>query len=119
MVYSISINVKCVLVIGEFKKSAIESDRVKLGKQVRITYNELVFHRVPNPAVCGIICQGDDIFTYYTDMKSPKLYRMVKVSKVKLFRNVEELYFLLHIISSIVQLKVRMDLIIIKQCILN
>lgn len=89
MVYSISINVKCVLVIGEFKKStnysAIESDRVKLGKQ----------------------------------MKSPKLYRMVKVSKVKLFRNVEELYSLPHIISSIVQLKVRMDLIIIKQCILN
>lgn len=109
MVYSISINVKCVLVIGGFKKStnysAIESDRVKLGKQMRITYNELVFHRVPNPTVCGIICQGDDIFAYYMDMKSPKLYRMVKVSKVKLFRNVEELYFLPHIISSIVQLK--------------
>ncbi|KAI8641362.1 hypothetical protein BD408DRAFT_418383 [Parasitella parasitica] len=48
------------------------------------------------------------------DMKSPKLYRMVKVSKVKLFRNVEELYFLPHIISSIVQLKNIAELSIIK-----
>lgn len=122
VVYSISINVKCILVLGEFKKSnysAIESDRVKLGKQMRTIYNELVLYRVPNPIVCGIICQGDDIITYYMDMVSPKLYRMVRVSKVKLFRNVEELYFLPHIVSSIVQLKVRMDLIIIKQCILN
>ncbi|KAI7906758.1 uncharacterized protein BX663DRAFT_428090, partial [Cokeromyces recurvatus] len=68
VVYSISINVKCISVLGEFKKStnysAIESDKVKLGKQMRAIYNELVLYRVPNPVVCGIICQGDDIFTY-------------------------------------------------------
>ncbi|KAG2211133.1 hypothetical protein INT46_004509 [Mucor plumbeus] len=72
---------------------------------MRLSYNELVFNRVPKPVVCGIICQGDEIITCVMDIKSPKLYRMVKTSKVKLFRNLEELYFLPHIISSIVQLK--------------
>ncbi|CEG69476.1 hypothetical protein RMATCC62417_05543 [Rhizopus microsporus] len=72
---------------------------------MRAIYNELVLYRVPNPVACGIICQEDDIFTYYMDMISPKLYRMVKASKVKLFRNVEELYFLPHIVTSTVQLK--------------
>ncbi|KAI8376855.1 hypothetical protein BD560DRAFT_422380 [Blakeslea trispora] len=85
--------------------TAIESDRVKLGKQMRTINNELVLHRVPNPIVCGIICQGDDIFTYYMDMVSLKLYRIVKVLRVKLFRSMEELYFLAYIISSIVKLK--------------
>ncbi|RCH96765.1 hypothetical protein CU097_014718 [Rhizopus azygosporus] len=99
-----SINVKCVLVLGEFKKSTnystIESDRVELGKQMRAIHNKLVLYRVPNPVVCGIIYQGDDTFTYYMDIISPKLYRMGKVSKVKLFRNAEELYFLPRIVSS-------------------
>ena len=108
-----SINVKCVLVLGEFKKSTnystIESDRVELGKQMRAIHNKLVLYRVPNHVVCGIIYQGDDTFTYYMDIISPKLYRMGKVSKVKLFRNAEELYFLPRIVSS----TVRMDLIII------
>ncbi|KAG2237880.1 hypothetical protein INT48_002184 [Thamnidium elegans] len=109
VVYSIAINVMCILVIGEFKKtnnySAIESDIVKLGKQMRLTYNDLVSKRILHPVVCGIICQGDDKITYFMDMQSPKQYRMFKISKVKLFKSSEELYFLPHIISSIVQLK--------------
>lgn len=104
--------------IGEFKKtnnySTIESDIVKLGKQIKSTYNDLVSKRIPNPTVCGIICQGDEIITYFMDMQSPKQCRMVKVSRVKLFKSLEELYFLPHIISSIVQLKVRIILNIIK-----
>lgn len=101
------------MVIGEFKKSisysAIEFDKVKLGKQMQIAYNELVCNRVPNPGVCGIICKRDDILTYYMDMASPRLYRMVKISKVKLSRSMEELYFLPHIISTIVKLKVDIE----------
>lgn len=110
VVYSISINVKCILVLGEFKNlsnhSAIESDKVKLGKQMKAIYNELVMNRVQNPVVCGIICEADDIYTYYMDMKSPKLYRLVSVSKVKLFRTLDEFYFLPYVISCIIQLKV-------------
>lgn len=109
--------------IGEFKKtnknSTIESDTVKLGKQMRSTYNDLVSKRIPNPVVGGVICQGDEIITYFMDMQSPKQYRMVKISKVKLFKSLEELYLLPHIISSIVQLKVRINLNVIRQCILN
>lgn len=65
-IYTMSINVKCLLVVGEFKQSSsysqVESDVVKLGKQMRTIYNELVFHHIPHPVVCGIICQGDGIF---------------------------------------------------------
>jgi hypothetical protein len=94
--------------------SAVESDLIKLGKQMRLTYNELVHSRVPTPVVCGIICQGDEIITYIMDTKSPKLYRIIKISKVKLFKSLEELYFLSHVTSSMVQLKVRMNLITTK-----
>ncbi|KAG2205020.1 hypothetical protein INT47_002644, partial [Mucor saturninus] len=96
VVYTISFNVKFILVLGEFKNAAnytaIESDRVKLGKQMRTVYNELVIQRVSNPAVCGIICQGDDIMTYIIDLYCPQLYRMIKMSKAKLFRSLEEFY---------------------------
>ncbi|KAG2200991.1 hypothetical protein INT47_006535, partial [Mucor saturninus] len=101
--------IKCVLVIGEFKKSihysAIESDTIKLGKQMRLTYNELVINRVPNPAVCGILCQGIDLVNYVMDLRSPQLYAMIRTSRVSLLRSLDEIYSLPRVISCIAQLK--------------
>lgn len=49
VVYTISVNAKFILVLSEFKNAtnytAIESDKVKLGKQMRTVYNELVKQR--------------------------------------------------------------------------
>ncbi|KAI8337826.1 hypothetical protein EDC96DRAFT_346174 [Choanephora cucurbitarum] len=72
---------------------------------MKIAYNELVKQHILSSVVCGIICEGDDILTYSMDMASPKLYRMIRIAKVKLFRSMEELHFLPQIIFCLMQLK--------------
>ncbi|CEG64292.1 hypothetical protein RMATCC62417_01290 [Rhizopus microsporus] len=77
VVYSMTINVKCVVLIAEFKpteqNSTIESDSVKLARQMRTIYNDLVLNGVECPLVCGILAEGRHLKTFVMDMISPKL----------------------------------------------
>ncbi|KAI8077020.1 hypothetical protein BDF21DRAFT_384817 [Thamnidium elegans] len=108
-VFSRIINIKCIVIVAEFKpksrNSAVESDLIKLGKQMKLMYNELVEKRVPKPTVCGLLCQGENLSTYVMDIPSPYTYRMVKLSKVTLCRNIEELHLLPAFISKLIQVK--------------
>lgn len=76
--------------MAEFKpksrNSAIESDFIKLGKHMKIMYNDLVEKRVSKPTVCGLLCQDENLNTYVMDMPSTHICRMVKLSKVTLCR---------------------------------
>ncbi|KAL9549887.1 hypothetical protein MBANPS3_004990 [Mucor bainieri] len=78
------INVKCVIVVAEFKpkshNSSVESDLVKLGKQMKTMCNDLVQKRTPQPTVCGLLCQGENVCTFIMNMPSPRVYRMTKLS---------------------------------------
>ncbi|KAG2217928.1 hypothetical protein INT45_012591 [Circinella minor] len=74
-VFSRIINIRCIVIVAEFKpksrNSAVESDLIKLGKQMKLMYNELVEKRVPTPTVCGLLCQGENLATYVMDMSFP------------------------------------------------
>ncbi|GAA5816093.1 hypothetical protein MFLAVUS_009615 [Mucor flavus] len=108
-VFSGIINVRCIVIAAEFKRksrnSAVESDLVKLGKQMKLIYNNLVAKRIPKPSVCGLLCQRETLCTYVTDMPFSHMYRIVKLSKVTLCRNVEELHLSPAFISKLVQVK--------------
>ncbi|CAO3609183.1 unnamed protein product [Mucor fragilis] len=64
--------------------SAEESDEIKLGRQMKAAYNDLVENRIPNPIVCGILAQGKRMSNYVMDMVSPPAHRFRKISKVDL-----------------------------------
>lgn len=110
-VFSHIINIRCIVIVAEFKHKshnlAVESDLIKLGKQMKLVFNDLVEKRVPKPTVCGLLCQGENLNAYVMDMPSPYTYLMVKLSKVTLCRNIEELNLLPAFISKLVQVKVR------------
>ncbi|KAG2237224.1 hypothetical protein INT48_006628 [Thamnidium elegans] len=75
-VFSRIINIKCIVIVAEFKpksrNSAVESDLIKLGKQMKLMYNELVEKRVPKPTVCGLLCQGENLSTYNITLENVK-----------------------------------------------
>ncbi|KAI7897300.1 uncharacterized protein EV154DRAFT_546712 [Mucor mucedo] len=108
-VYGLSGSAKCVVLIAEFKhknqNSYIESDLVKLGKQMKITLNLLIKDGVKKPKVCGIRCEGEEVYTFIMDIPSPKLYRMCNVSKIKLFKNLDQISLLPSILSHLLHLK--------------
>ncbi|KAI7904908.1 uncharacterized protein BX663DRAFT_484271 [Cokeromyces recurvatus] len=120
------INIRCIVIVTEFKpkshNSAVESGLIKLGKQMKLMYNNLIEKccmvkktklnretqaqkRVPKPTVYGLISQGKNLNTYVMDMSSPYTYRMVKLSKTTLCRNIEELHLLPAFISKLIQVK--------------
>jgi hypothetical protein len=113
--FSRIINIKCVVLVSEFKptksNSAVESDLVKLGRQMRSIYNDLVRLRLRNPVVCGIRSEGTQLTTYCMDMPSPNLYRMTKLAEISLYENIEQFILLPNIIMKLLQLKVNISLL--------
>ncbi|KAI8057547.1 uncharacterized protein B0P05DRAFT_498570 [Gilbertella persicaria] len=103
------INIKLVVVVAEFKpksyNSSVESDLVKLGKQMKLMYNDIVQKRTPQPELCGLLCQGENLYTFMMDMPSPQTYRLIKLSSLTLCRNVYELHLLPVFISKLIQIK--------------
>ncbi|KAI9473812.1 MAG: hypothetical protein EXX96DRAFT_621443 [Benjaminiella poitrasii] len=109
LVYNLSGSVKHVVVVSEFKaadqNSYVESDLVKLAKQMRLTMNELVLSGVVEPKVCGIHCEGNSLHTYVMDLISPKVYRMISVAKLKLFGDLAQITCLPSILTHLMCLK--------------
>lgn len=129
-VYNVSGSAKCVALIPEFRRktnsdlcnvknilgrgknqqhkdqnSYIESDLVKLAKQMKSTLNLLINDGVKEPKVCGIHCEGENICTFIMDLPSPKLYRLCNVSKIKLFKSIDQLSLLPGVLSHLLFLK--------------
>lgn len=73
--YDSFLNVKCIVLVSEFKPtknySSVESDLVKLARQMKLSYNHLVIHGVPEPLVCGLFCDGLKLTTFVLDLVSP------------------------------------------------
>lgn len=65
---------------------------VKLGKRIKVMYNDLVRKR---------LYRGGKLSTYVMDTPSPFVYHMVKLSKLTLSRDVNELYLLPGFISKL------------------
>jgi hypothetical protein len=109
LVYNLSGSVKCVVLIAEFKpteqNSYVESGLVKIAKQMKATLNKLITSGVTMPKICGIHCEGENVHTYVMDLPSPKLYRMTNASKIKLFKNLNQISLLPYVITHMLCLK--------------
>ncbi|KAI8083390.1 uncharacterized protein B0P05DRAFT_537110 [Gilbertella persicaria] len=109
LVYNLSGSIKRVVLISEFKPtdqhSYVESDLVKLAKQMKLTLNNLVLSGVVEPKVCGIRCEGNNLHTYVMDLVSPKVYRMKSASKLKLFGDLDQTTLLPSILTHLISLK--------------
>lgn len=77
LAYNISDSVKCVILITVFKpteqNSYVESDLVKLSKQIKDTLNKLVIKGVTKPRICGIHCEGENVQIRYESALSEAL----------------------------------------------
>lgn len=108
-VYSISGSAKCVVLIAELKptekNSYVESDLVKLAKQMKVILNTLIINGVTKPKVCGVHCEGENVLTYVMDLPSPKLYRISNASKIKLFKNADQMSLLSNVVKHLLCLK--------------
>ncbi|KAI9007858.1 hypothetical protein CLU79DRAFT_777633 [Phycomyces nitens] len=108
-VFNLSGNTKCVVLIAEFKNSertsCVESDLVKLAKQMKSAMNSLVSSGVVEPKICGIHCKGDNLHTYVMELLSPKVYGMINIAKSKLFGDLDQITLLPTLISHLMSLK--------------
>ncbi|KAI7873714.1 uncharacterized protein EV154DRAFT_527817 [Mucor mucedo] len=108
-VFNLSGSVKCIVLIAEFKHSEqnsyVESDLLKLGKQMKLTLNKLISDGINNPKVCGVHREGLNLNTYVMDLISPKVYRMINVAKVKLFVNLDQISLLPRVLAHLICLK--------------
>lgn len=121
LVYTVFGSVKSSVLVAEFKpsnqNSYVESDLVKLGKQMKMMMNQLVSIGVVEPKVCGILCEGDSLCTYVMDLAAPKLYRMICIANVKVFKNIDQISFLPEILSHLLCLhKICVEIAIISGC---
>lgn len=109
LVYNIFGSRRCVIIIAEFKptekNSYVESDLVKLAKQMKVTLNEMIMNGVSKPEVCGVYCEGENVHTYIMDLPSPKLYRLVNASRIKLFKRLDQISLLPNVITHLLCLK--------------
>ncbi|KAI8646947.1 hypothetical protein BD408DRAFT_409486 [Parasitella parasitica] len=109
LVYNTSGSKRCVIIIAEFKptekNSYVESDLVKLAQQMKVTLNEMIMNGVSKPEVCGVHCEGENVYTYIMDLPSPKLYRLANASKIKLFKSLDQISLLPSVITHLLCLK--------------
>ncbi|KAI8997159.1 hypothetical protein BDB01DRAFT_713722 [Pilobolus umbonatus] len=74
LVYNTSGYKKSVIIVAEFKptekNSYVESDLVKLAKQMKETLNEMIMNGVSKPEVCGVYSEGENVQQFKTS--SPK-----------------------------------------------
>ena len=109
LVFNLSGSSRYTILVAEFKpteqNSYIESDLVKLAKQMKETLNTLVVKGVTKPKVCGVLCEGENVQTYVMDLPAPKLYRLTNASKIKLFKNLDQISLLPNVITHLLCLK--------------
>lgn len=99
MVYNLIGSSKCVVLMAtKFKpaqqNSYVKSDRVKFAKQMKDTLIKLIVKDVHHPKVCGIYCEGPNVQTYMMDLAYDKLYRLINISKIKLFKHLHQISLL-------------------------
>jgi hypothetical protein len=68
-------------------------------------WHKLVMKGAAKPRVCGIHCKGENVLNYIMDLPSPKLYRLISVSKIKLFKNLYQISLLPNVITHLLCLK--------------
>ncbi|CAO3656714.1 unnamed protein product [Mucor fragilis] len=103
------LNKKLTLVVTEIKPpkhhSSVESDCVKLCRQMKQCFNDLVLAGVPSPIVCGLKFDGFFMETFVLDMPAPKIYRVAKLASVDIYRDLSQFSLIPSVVSHLVQVK--------------
>ncbi|KAL1927240.1 hypothetical protein VTP01DRAFT_3869 [Rhizomucor pusillus] len=109
IVYVKTINTHGEILAAEFKPPnavcQLESDKVKLSKEMRLMYNRLVIFGVSNQVVCGILVENHTISTFKMDMPSPRFYRVTKLSEAAIFKSIREFSLIPDMLVKIMQVK--------------
>ncbi|KAI9308178.1 hypothetical protein BJ944DRAFT_260724 [Cunninghamella echinulata] len=110
LVYTKSWRTKAVLGVMELKVAykrnpSLISDFVKLGREMKLTLNELIYRGIKNPMVCGILIEGFECQTFVMDLNYDGIYRLSAISKFKLCCNIQEFVLFPTLFNNILYLK--------------
>ncbi|KAL9544867.1 hypothetical protein PS6_008542 [Mucor atramentarius] len=83
----------------------IVSDYVKLGRELKLMFEKLIYSGVDNPEVYGLLVKGGVLEVYMMDIKVDGIYRFVKVDTVNLVTNFTEMTNLMRTLPILYQLK--------------
>ena len=102
---------KYVVLVAEFKhptgrQKQLESDFIKLGKEMRCMINKLIKVGVEKPVVCGILVNKNCLRTFCMELKAPMLYSQIQLSQVQLIRVSDDLPMLPMLIAKLYQVQV-------------
>ena len=86
--------------------NVVESDLVKIGKEMKWMINNLIKRGTENPVVCGILLQGFVLTTYKMNLLYPKIYHMIGVKSVTLPKSLHEVTSLPPALKAMLQIKV-------------
>ncbi|KAF7720915.1 hypothetical protein EC973_005775 [Apophysomyces ossiformis] len=92
---------------GNYSNGHLESDLVKLGKEMQIAVNKLVLQKVASPEVVGLLIEGDSAVAYKMDLVYNGQYRMIELSRFHFVReNVNDISLVPTILEKLHQLQV-------------
>lgn len=101
---------KYIVLVAEFKhptgRQQLESDFIKLGKEMRYMINKLIKIGVDKPIVCGILVSNNSLQTFRMELKAPMLYAQIQLAKVQLTRTSDDLPMLPMLIAKLYQIQV-------------
>lgn len=83
-----------------------ESDRVKLGHEMKAMLDDLISYGVESPVVGGILLEGCSMSTYKMSLDHPQVYKLIQLSTIAIFNNTQELVLLPPILKNLIQVKV-------------
>ncbi|EPB82140.1 hypothetical protein HMPREF1544_11139 [Mucor circinelloides 1006PhL] len=69
------------------------------------TLNKSIINGVTKPKVCDIHCEGENVQTFAMYIPSPKLYRIINISRIKLFKSLDQTSLLSNVIKHLLCLK--------------
>ncbi|KAG0176082.1 hypothetical protein DFQ29_006602 [Apophysomyces sp. BC1021] len=92
---------------GNFANGHLESDIVKLGKEMQIAVSKLVLKKVECPEVVGLLIEeGNTATAYKMDLQYNAQYRMVELSKFHFIReNADDILLVPTILEKLKQLQ--------------
>ncbi|CDH49760.1 predicted protein [Lichtheimia corymbifera JMRC:FSU:9682] len=82
-----------------------ESDRVKLGHEMKAMLDDLISYGVESPVVGGISLEGCSMSTYKMSLDHPQVYKLIQLSTIAIFNNTQELVLLPPILKNLIQVK--------------
>ncbi|GAA5805091.1 hypothetical protein HPULCUR_010604 [Helicostylum pulchrum] len=94
-IYANGLSRRFVVLIAEFKPidghQTLESDKAKIGKEMKKMLNELLGIGIKDPLVCGILVMNDHLDMFKMHLSGPKLYIMTQLSSTPVTKTADNI----------------------------